>query len=178
MFPSFSNPLSLLGFCFLVFSVARIFHSIAMFLEDNEKPDFVVYPISFICFCLYFCVLPFTLFMYVLFRYPRSRADKISYKDGQDSMESLMKSEIRIAVQKENERMRAFMESALDQQHAKLSDLYKKKLQEELDQERGRLLWDILRKNPPASTSEPSEPSEPSRYRAHAHTEDGTVIKL
>ena len=89
-----------------------------------------------------------------------------------------MKSEIRIAVQKENERMRAFMESALDQQHAKLSDLYKKKLQEELDQERGRLLWDILRKNPPASTSEPSEPSEPSRYRAHAHTEDGTVIKL
>lgn len=131
MFPSFSDPLSLIGFCFLVFSAARIFHSIAMFLEDNEKPDFVVYPAAFICFALYLYVLPFTVFMYLLFHYPTSRADKISYQDGRDSMKPIMETEIRIAVQKENERMRKLNETyfrhAIDYERDRINAEYRDK---------------------------------------------------
>lgn len=111
MFDGIPGFVLTVGFCFIVFSVARILHSVALFLEDNEKPDFLLKPIVFISYFLYFCVLPFTGFMYLLFHYPRSRADKISYRDGQDSMKPLMESEIRIAVQKENERMRKFNEA-------------------------------------------------------------------
>lgn len=175
MFDGIPGFVLTVGFCFIVFSVARILHSVALFLEDNEKPDFLLNPIVFISYFLYFCVLPFTGFMYLLFHYPRSRADKISYRDGQDSMKPLMESEIRIAVQKENERMRNVMESALDHQHIRLSNFYEKKLQEELDLERNRLLWDILRKNPPSSVSESSDPPQ---HRTYAHADDGTLIEL
>lgn len=163
------------GFCFIVFSVAHMLHILAMFLEDNEKPDFVVYPIAFVCFFLYFCVLPFTGFVYLLFHYQRSRANKISYQDGQDSMKPIMETEIRIAVQKENDRMRKVMESALDQQRSELSDSYKKKLQKELELERSSLLWEILRKNPPSSVSDSSNPPQ---HRTYAHADDGTLIEL
>lgn len=145
MFDGIPGFVLTVGFCFIVFSVARILHSVALFLEDNEKPDFLLKPIVFISYFLYFCVLPFTGFMYLLFHYPRSRADKISYRDGQDSMKPLMESEIRIAVQKETERMTELNESrfrkAVEAERCQISAEYKE------------LLTQLLKKNK-SSTAE------------------------
>lgn len=91
MFQDISWFLSVLGLCFVIFSIAKILHSIAMFLEDNEKSDLLVRIVAFISYFLYLCVLPLTGFIYLLFHYANSRSNKIAYEDGLRSSKSLDK---------------------------------------------------------------------------------------
>ena len=95
MFDGFSEFVLALGFCFILFSVARILHSIAIFLEDNDKPGFLVKTFAFISYFLYFCVLPLTGFIYLIFHYPNSRSNKIAYEDGLKSSKALDDAKVR-----------------------------------------------------------------------------------
>ena len=115
------------------YCLGRLVNNLAIYLEDKDEDSILCRMASFLSVCLYIAGFFVSIAIGLLNQYPINRVRKAAYQEGMDSMQPLIKSEIRIAVQKENERMRAFMESALDQQHAKLSDLYKKKLQEELD---------------------------------------------
>lgn len=95
MFQDISGFLSALGLCLVIFSIARILHSVAMFLEDNEKSDLLVRIVAFISYFLYFCVLPLTGFIYLIFHYPNSRSSKIAYEDGLKSSKALDDAKVR-----------------------------------------------------------------------------------
>lgn len=157
------------------YCLGRLVNNLALYLEDKDEDSILCRMASFLSVCLYIAGFFVSIAIGLLNQYPTNRVRKAAYQEGMDSMKPLMESEIRISVQKENERMRNVMESALDHQHIRLSNFYEKKLQEELDLERNRLLWDILRKNPPSSVSESSDPPQ---HRTYAHADDGTLIEL
>lgn len=89
------------GIMFIFYCVARLSHSIELYLEDKNTHIFFQKVLVIISFIFYLFSLYVAILIYFLQKYPNSRRIKFEIQEDRKSQEKYWRSEIRIAVDKE-----------------------------------------------------------------------------